>query len=285
MLMTYAAAAQRLANPRPCGGSLRGQCPMCGHPSALSLREFRDGNAALRCHACEAPISEIVRALRNGEAGAAPAPKLCIVTPEQKRERCRAIWRASLPLHGTPAEKYLRESRGIAIAIGPGIRFNPRAWHPKLKRNLPAMVSAVTDLAGRGVALHFTWLHCDGDRVVQIEEDSKTMYGQVAGHAVRFAGAVTERILLAEGIETALRSKQRMVAGGYDWSTWACLSASGIKNCAIPPGTSEIFIATDHDANGVGERAATQKVDELRARGIEANWKMPAAVEKDFADQ
>ena len=147
------------------------------------------------------------------------------------------------------------------------------------------MVSVVTDLAGHGTGLHFTWLRCDGGRVVQLKDDSKTMLGQVAGHAARFAGAVTDRILLAEGIETALRSKMRMLAGSYDWSTWACLSWSGIENCEIPGSVHEIFIAADHDENGVGERAATRKVAELRARGIEANWKMPAAVGKDFADE
>jgi hypothetical protein len=284
MHLSYDDAARRVTNPQPCGASLRAECPICRHRSALSLREFPDGNAALTCHRCNAPIADLVRALRNGEASERPAPKLHIVPPEQKFDRIRRIWRSSIPPQGTMVESYLRSTRGITIPLGPAIRFNPRAFHPNLKINLPAMIAAVTDITGQGRALHFTWLRRDGDRVVQIEGDSKTMLGPVAGHAVRFPGAITDRILLAEGIETAARSRQRMLAGGYDWTCWACLSWSGIENCVIPAGTREVFIAADHDANGVGERAAVKKVEELRARGIEANWRMPAQVGKDYAD-
>lgn len=283
--LTFEAAARRLTNPQRCGSSIRGECPLCGHKS-LSLREFpADGNANLRCHACNAPIAEIVRALRNGEVSSAPAPKLHIVPPAEKLERIRKIWRASTPPQGTIVEAYLRETRGITIPIGPAIRFNARCWHPNIRRNMPAMVAAVTDLAGQGVAIHCTFLRRAGDRVIQIEEDPKIMYGGVAGHAVRFVGAVTDRgVILAEGIETALRAKQRALAGGFDWGAWACLSWSGIENCVVPEGVREIFIAADHDENGVGERAAVKKCKELRERGIEANWKMPAEVGKDFAD-
>ena len=230
-------------------------------------------------------MGEIARALREGEANLAPAPKLRILTPEQKLARCRAIWRNSGPLFGSPAERYLRETRGVTIpTIGPAVRFNKRIWHPNHKIYLPAMVSRVTDLSGKGTGLHFTFLRIDGNRVVQIEENAKIMFGSVKTHAVRFPGSVTDCLILTEGLETGLRAKQRAMKGGFDLPVWGCLSACGIENCAIPADVREVFIAADHDANGVGERAATRKVDELRARGIKANWNMPREVGRDYAD-
>ena len=127
--LTYAEAAQRLVNPRPCGGSLRGECPLCGHPDALSLRAFarlQRGTALPHLLRVPAPVGEIVRALRNGEAEPRAAPKLRTLTPEQKAARVRAIWRGSVALEGTIAEKYLRETRGVSIpSIGPAIRYRP----------------------------------------------------------------------------------------------------------------------------------------------------------------
>src|ERR1035437_1856410 len=283
-MLSYEAAARRVSNSCPCGTSIRGSCPVCGHPTALSLRAHPDGNANLTCWACNAPMSELVRALGQGEASDTPAPRLPVVSSEEKLDRVRAIWRASIPAQNTIVESYLGSTRGVAMSPGPAIRFNARAWHPNLKIELPAMVSAVTDVAGRGVALHFTFLRLDGDRVVQIQDDPKIMYGPVAGNAVRFTGAATDRIILAEGIETALRGKHRALATGLDWTTWACLSWTGIENCIVPDDIREVFIAADHDANGVGERAAVKKVAELRARGIRANWKMPAQAGRDYAD-
>ena len=87
----------------------------------------------------------------------------------------------------------------------------------------------MTDLNGRGMALHFTFLRSDGNRVVQIEEDPKIMYGPVKGaRAVRSPGAVANRVALSppEGIETGPRSKHSsgMLAGGFDLLVWAALS-------------------------------------------------------------
>jgi len=106
------------------------------------------------------------------------------------------------------------------------------------------------------------------------------MLGNVGGGAVRFA-PVSEKLAVCEGIETALSVQQ---ATGL--STWAALSADGIKKLMLPPLplASDIIIAADHDESGVGQRAAEHAAQRWLIEGRRVRIALPPRVGQDFND-
>ena len=102
----------------------------------------------------------------------------------------------------------------------------------------------------------------------------------MAGGAVRFGVPLAGQWLaVAEGIETALS-----VAVACSMSAWAALSAGGIKNLRLPPEATHIVICADHDANGVGERAAHDAAERWLAEGRRVRVAKPPKSDSDFND-
>jgi phage/plasmid primase-like uncharacterized protein len=108
----------------------------------------------------------------------------------------------------------------------------------------------------------------------------KAIFGPIAGGAVRFGmPRAGEWIAIAEGIETALS-----VAVACSIPVWAALSAVGIKNLILPAEASHIVICADHDANGVGERAARDAATRWLAECRRVRVAKPPKLDSDFND-
>jgi hypothetical protein len=121
-------------------------------------------------------------------------------------EASRRLFAMSQPISGTLAETYFR-NRGITALHGTGsLRFHPRCYYRPDEHSptetWPAIVAAVTDLAGRQTGAHRTWLNPDGLDKAPVETPRRAM-GDLLGHAVRF-GITGEVLAAGEGIETVL---------------------------------------------------------------------------------
>ncbi|MFZ0679160.1 MAG: toprim domain-containing protein [Candidatus Binatus sp.] len=115
------------------------------------------------------------------------------------------------------------------------------------------MVAAVSDLNRNVVAIHRTFLDLRGNKTKL--DPAKAALGRVTGGAVHLA-AVGERLVLAEGIETALSVQQ---ATGFP--TWAALGTSNLAKLQVPDCVRELTICADGD--GPGERAAQTAAQRL----------------------
>jgi hypothetical protein len=105
------------------------------------------------------------------------------------------------------------------------------------------MVALVTrGLDDSPIAIHRTFL-------AQGCDPRKAMLGPVRGGAVRL-GAITNPLVIAEGIETALSCS---VATGL--SAWAALSTSGLLRLGLPESATDVVVVADGDEPG--EEAAT----------------------------
>ena len=156
------------------------------------------------------------------------------------------LWADSAPAEGTLAEKYLR-SRGISTPVPPTLRFSNLLKHNPSGRSIPAMVAAVTVWPSRDVvAVHRTYLKPDGSGKADVEPQ-KMMLGPVRGGAVRLAPLAGGKLIIAEGIETALSVMMAM-----DLPAWAVLSAVNYVGVILPPDV-EVLIAADPDDVGVGK--------------------------------
>jgi putative DNA primase/helicase len=65
---------------------------------------------------------------------------------------------------------------------------------------------------------------------------------------------------------------------------WAALSAGGIRALMLPPEATHIIICADHDASGVGQRAADDAAARWLAEGRRVRVALPPEPDTDFAD-
>jgi putative DNA primase/helicase len=253
--MTAETIAKALGG-RKAGGAWMACCPAHNdREPSLSIIDGNDGKLLVRCHAgCDQ--RDVIGALRsrgvwategrregrslryNGSRlPAAPDPDNL-----KRTEGALALWQASQPAEGTPAETYLR-SRGLLFSPPSVLRF-----HAGLKHHSggiwPAMVALVTrGTDGAPLAIHRTFLARDGTSKAPIEP-AKMMLGPCRGGAVRL-GPITDRLLVAEGIENALSAMQ---ATGQ--AAWAALSTSGLRTLELPVEALDVVVLADGDEPG-----------------------------------
>jgi hypothetical protein len=102
-----------------------------------------------------------------------------VAKAENNRRRALQLYLSAEPLPGTLAETYLC-SRGIdlrkAALRSPGsLKFKADVYCAETQSHLPAMVAAVTNLAGRHIATHRTYLQADGSGKAALLEAKKAI--------------------------------------------------------------------------------------------------------------
>ena len=174
-------------------------------------------------------------------------------------QAARAIWDASRPITGTPAEIYLR-SRAIYA----------ETWPTSIRSNAGGcVVFASTAPDGRLTAVQRVFIKPDGTPVT--EDDGKggrrkikRSRGPRYGGAVRFAGSTRPNVLiLAEGPETTLSIWH---ATGIE--CWSTIGPTHTVNLDHVPLDRIILVALDDDARNAQVRKHTvSAVRRWRAEG------------------
>jgi putative DNA primase/helicase len=298
--MTAAAIAEALGGAYRSGKWWRSRCPVHGsRGGTLALREG-DRGLVVHCHA-GCGRSEILTELRRrgligGCAEIRPgalgrqrntsrANDLRRAAEESDRQRRIAaamdIWTESYRADSTIVERYLR-SRGITMPLPPTLRLNgmhgPYGRHPSGGRR-PQMVGLIEHIEHGPVGVTCTFLAIDGSSKATLDP-VRMFHGPVGGGAVRL-GTVRPDTWLAigEGIETTLSVMQATGLPG-----WAALSAVGIERLILPSAAPRVLICADHDANGVGERAARAAAERWLTEGRHVQLAMPPEPGSDFND-
>jgi putative DNA primase/helicase len=288
--MNAAIIAAALGDARREGRAWRCRCPLHAGRS-LVLRDGDKGRVLATCWGgCDrlAVLSELRRrGLLSGGADNAPH---VISAPRRNEDAARritrtlTIWNGAEHGAGTIVAWYLA-NRGIMLDHWPeSLRFHPRCPRPRddlgnFVPPLPAMAALVEHVERGPVAVHCTYLRPGGGGKAEIEK-SKTIFGPVAGGAVRFGRPREGQWLaVAEGIETALS-----VAVACLMPVWAALSAGGMKNLILPRDATHVVICADHDASATGERAAHDAAARWLAEGRRVRVAMPPEPGADFND-
>lgn len=193
-------------------------------------------------------------------------------------EAARRLFAMAQPIHGTLAAIYLsgraitRLSGTAALRYHPRCYYRPDAHSPTEIR--PALVAAVTNLAGRQTGAHRTWLAPDGSDKAAVETPRRAM-GDLLGHGVRF-GTASEVLAVGEGIETVLSPRQVLPR----MPMLAALSAAHLAAVLFPPALRRLYVIRDRDP--AGDSARDSLVARAASHGIEAISLTP--VEGDFND-
>jgi len=191
--------------------------------------------------------------------------------PPGTSEAARRLFAASGSIRGTLAEAYLCQ-RGIALPSDiSALRFHPRCFYraPSGRQEWPALIAAVTDSKGNVTGVHRTWLDPSGGKA-PVDQPRRAL-GHLAGNGVRF-GAVTDTMVAAEGLETALALKMVMPA----MPVMAALSAAHLAALIWPPELHRLYVARDNDEAG---RFALEK---LRSRATEIDIRELVPRAEDF---
>jgi Toprim domain len=179
-------------------------------------------------------------------------------------ESARRLFAMSRPIPDTIAETYLRK-RGIMTLHEIGaLRFHPRCYYrPDADTTTevwPALIAAVTDLAGTITGAHRTWLDPLGNKA-SVETPRRAM-GHLAGHGVRF-GVSTDVMAAGEGLETVLSLRSAL-----HLPMLAALSANHLAAVLFPATLRRLYIARDRDP--AGDLAVRTLTERARSTGIEA---------------
>lgn len=258
---------------------------------SLTIRTGDNGRPLVYCQsgcASEAVLGALrVKGLWEGRGGAWEPPTAAEIARqrverlEEQRKRsetARALYRASRPIRGTPAETYLH-GRGITGDLPPTLRYHFGLKHAPTGMRLPALVAAVSRWPGREVvAVHRTFLTSRGKPAPVSEQ--KLALGPCQGGAVRLGPLDHAKgvLGLAEGIETGMAAS--LIFGV---PVWACLGTSGLAGVQVPSAARNVLIFADHDESGAGEAAARKLQTRLEAAGHAVEVRMPAEP-GDFAD-
>jgi putative DNA primase/helicase len=250
--MTAETIAKALGG-RKAGAEWMARCPAHDdREPSLSIKDDDGGKVLVRCHAgCDQ--QKVIAALKargiwqgtDRVIRSQPRPATKDEPDRNDAERTRTalrLWGASVPATGTLVETYLR-SRGIVMPIPATLRFHGGTKHARGKF-WPAMVALVTrGTDGAPLAIHRTFLARDGTGKAPIEP-AKMILGPCRGGAVRL-GPITDRLLVAEGIENALSAMQ---ATGQ--AAWAALSTSGLRTLELPVEARDVVVLADGDEPG-----------------------------------
>jgi hypothetical protein len=192
---------------------------------------------------------------------ARPAP-----APTGSPEPARRLFAMSRPLRGTIAEKYLRKRGITALHETAALRFHPRCYYrPDADAPTevwPALIAAVTDLAGTLTGAHRTWLDPWGNNKAPVDRPRRAM-GHLLGHGVRF-GSATDVMAAGEGIETMLSLRSALP----HLPIVAALSANHLAAMLFPATLRRLYVARDDDP--AGDLAMATLTDRARSAGIEA---------------
>jgi hypothetical protein len=199
------------------------------------------------------------RCQRSSDRPARPAPT---GSPESAR-RLLALAR---PIGSTIAETYLRKRGITALPEAGALRFHPRCYYrPDADAPTevwPALIAAVTDLAGKITGAHRTWLDPSGNGKAPVGTPRRAM-GHLLGHGVRF-GATSDVMAAGEGLETMLSLRSALP----NLPVLAALSANHLTAILFPTALRRLYVARDRDP--AGDLAAATLTKRAQAVGIEA---------------
>jgi hypothetical protein len=220
---------------------------------------------------------------------------------DKASRRAEAMYLSAEPgLRGTPVDFYLKE-RGIdLLTIGHqprALRYQPKCHYhfedkstgEVIEFDGPAMVAAMTNLQGRTVAVHRTWLAIGPDGrwgKVKIPHPSqegqflpaKKVYAWGDGCAIRLSsglgpkggkGAPLNRcppgtkVYIAEGIETALTARILRP----DARVLAAYSLSNMGKVGLPPEVTEVVLIADHDLAAQAQEQLDAAIEAHRKAG------------------
>lgn len=265
-------------------------CPICGGTDRFRFDD-KEGRGTWICSVCGAGsgMDLLTKALGMSFRDAAdrvdqivgnvrPEPAKQGITEDRSRKLLRELWLASRDVtDGDPVTRYLA-GRGVPMPQNrKSLRYVDRTRAPDGSMH-PAMLAIVSDVTGKPVTMHRTFLGPNGK--ADMADARATMPGTIPdGCAIRLS-MHGERLGIAEGIETALAASAR-----FGLPVWAAINATMMTKWEPPAGVREVVVFGDNDATFTGHAAAYALARRLVMRNhVAVRVEIPAQPGTDWAD-
>jgi hypothetical protein len=258
-------------------------CPLCG-PTRHALHNRkrkvlriwfrREGLITYACARCgeRGYACDRQQDLNSSRNGLAVAAKEDAAHAQSQRDKAIWLWQQRKPIESTPAETYLREFRGIRVALPLTLGFLP----PLNDNQRPALIGAFgmasecepgrLTLADRHVrGVHLTLLRGDGMGKADVEVP-KLFIGRGSSGWPIVVGPANDLLGLAvcEGIEDALSVHQATGLGAW---AGGCANRMPALVERIPDHIEAVTIFAHSDAHG--RRYANELAHLLAQRDVE----------------
>ena len=186
---------------------------------------------------------------------------------QKKVAYARKLAEQSLPIVGTLAERYLKESRGIDLKSYPDdIRFHPGVYSKLNGKTYPAMLVVARDSKGKITAVQATYL--DSKSASKIDKSTVTVqkqtFGSMRASAVSIKGAKDAPTLITEGVETGLSLKQALPDAAINIT----LSKANFKNIDPQSLSGKVVFTLDYDGKDLKQ---DKTIRDATKRLIDAN--------------
>jgi DNA polymerase-1 len=245
------------------------RCPFHDDHSP-SLELYADGH--YHCYVCHA----------HGDIEDLPeAPPLAPKAPENKTDtlqRAARIWHATIPIHGTLAERYLIEIRKLDLAVVSDIDEVLR-FHAKCPFNgsvHPCLVALFRDVETNEVAgIHRIALTANAEKI-----DRMMLGSWPTPRAIKLR-PTGEELLIGEGIETSVAGEMKIC---WRSGLWALGSAGSIGQLPVINGVKKLGVLVDRDRNGVGEEASRRCATRWKSADRRVLLLIPQRTDTDFND-
>ncbi|HAT8858968.1 TPA: hypothetical protein F8A23_08725 [Legionella pneumophila] len=185
---------------------------------------------------------------------------------------------------GDLVDVYLK-SRGISLKEYPySLRQHPHLPYyddKGLVGHFPAMIALVRDQNNKMVTLYRTYLGkaCKADIPTPKKLMPSIQPRASVGAAIKLYQPVNGKIVLAEGIETALS-----IHVATKLPVWATISAVGLEKIILPSSITEVIIAIDNDESHCGQNVSSKLATRLLAEGRKVKRIIPPKSGQDFND-
>jgi Toprim domain len=258
-------------------GALDHACPLCGpgrHSEynrarpVLRTWEPSPGFITFYCVRCEAKgyvHADGSQRLRSS------SPRRQAPPPPDDTLRLAAVeqfWGRASPALPANVVAYFRW-RGIELAAVPAGVFR---WH-RCGEILARYSDPITG------ALKGVWRR-------PVDGSKPTALGPMGGGVIRLFPEITDRrLVIAEGVETALAAATRITHRGEPLRpTWATGCAGNMKRFPVIDGVARLIILVDNDASETGQRAAEECACRWGDAGREVIRLLPRKLGTDFND-
>lgn len=269
-----------------------GPCPLCGGSDRFRFDD-KEGRGTYFCSGCGAGTGmDLVTKFAGLDFKAAadqidtlvgnirPEKPKPVRSPQQCQRMSADLWNgAKRIVPGDPVSAYLERRRvGLPQNVD-SIRYAPNCPVPGGSQ-CTAMIAKVSDVEGRGVTVHRTFLTLSGHKA-DMERPRAVMAGDIPdGAAIRLA-MHGERLGIAEGIETALAASKR-----FGIPVWAAINSAMLSKWQPPEGVKAVTIFGDNDQKFGGAAAAYALAHRLACRTpITVDVRIPDVLGADWADE
>ena len=202
---------------------------------------------------------------------------------QKKIETARYYCKTSLPIEGTLAERYLRETRKIEGDLS-GFRYHPRVKDPQTERYYPAALIAAKDEQGRITAVQTILIDPNTVKKANVEVAKRTR-GAISGSAALIHQGTSNKVFIAEGPETAASLIKAVPDANIYVTVGNIRNSEHLGYLAKKHNTDTFYFAADNDGDNLKPIESLQKaVAKLEAQGIKCYKAAPQLKEVEKPD-